>query len=178
MTVTPIYPPAERSSEFELCRAVVFTVANHYLALPLAAVLKVVPRSAVQHNYSDNQPMVYLESQPLTLLNLHACLSAIPSSNLAIAANPSVNLSSPRVSGQLLLITGLAGYPQWAIPVDQPPTLMELPLSTVRLLPPTYRQRIHNIACHVAVLTNSQELLTLLLLNLKQAAIALPHNQN
>lgn len=178
MTVTPIYSPAERSSESEICRAVVFAVANHYLALPLTSVLKVVPRSMVQHNSSENQPLVYLENQPLALLNLHACLAALPGSSAAIAATRSASLSSSGLSGQLFLIAGLAGYPQWAIPVDQPPTLMELPLSTVRLLPPAYRQQIHNIACHVAVLSDSQEsqeLLTLLLLNLKQAAIALLH---
>lgn len=174
-TVTPIYSFADRTSESEVCRAVVFTIAHHHLALPLTAVLKVVPRSIAQSDAAQNQSIVYLENQPLTLLNLHACLAAIPSSDSAIDLR-STTLSSPEKSGQLLLIVGLAGDPQWAIAVDQPPTLMELPLSTVRLLPPTYRQQIRHIACHVAVLTKPPDLLTILLLNLKQAAIGLSHH--
>jgi hypothetical protein len=46
---------------------------------------------------------------------------------------------------------------------------MELPLSSVRALPQTYRQSIHNIAFNVAVLTHQSQTQTILLLDLHQA---------
>ena len=165
MTVTPTHTNAERSLESETCRAVVFTIANHLLALPLTTVLKVVSQSVIQNDYPNVQSVIYLENQPITLLNLHPCLSTVPGNNVS---NRSV--LSAVTSGQFLLITGLQGHAQWAIPVDQPPTLMELPLSTVRQLPIAYRQLIQNLACHVSVLTNQRGLSTILLLNLKQAS--------
>ena len=165
MTATPTHTNAERSLEPETCRAVVFTIANHLLALPLTAVLKVVSQSVIQNDYPNVQSVIYLENQPITLLNLHRCLSTVPGNNVS---NRSV--LSAVTSGQFLLITGLQGHAQWAIPVDQPPTLMELPLSTVRQLPIAYRQLIQNLACHVSVLTNQRGLSTILLLNLKQAS--------
>lgn len=143
------------------CRTVVFSIAGHSLALPLAAVLKVIPRSAVLHNQVADASLVYLDQQPITLLNLHPLLSYIPASH---------RTSVSKKSGQFLLIVGLDEESQWAIPVDESPTLLELPLSSVRLLPAAYRQAIQNIACHVAVLNHALTSFTLLLLNLKQAA--------
>jgi purine-binding chemotaxis protein CheW len=152
----------EATSAGETCRSIVFTIANHWLALPLAAVLKIMTTKAIPLNEIGGQSLIYLDQDPITLVNLHPVLSGVLASSSTSPANV--------ISGQFLLITGLYGYPQWAIPVDEAPTLLELPLDSVRLLPNTYRESIHNLACHVAVLSNRDLTPTVLLLNLQQFA--------
>jgi hypothetical protein len=153
------------------CRAIVFTIAGHWLALPLAAVLKVVPAAAIGKQ-DPLQPLIYLDNKPILRLNLHECLSSIP-------GNSAVNdVKLPSQPGQFFLMVGLQAQISWAIPVDEAPNLMELPLSAIHLLPSVYRQSIQNIAYHSAVLvnklangsTNQTVQQTILLLDLQQAA--------
>ena len=151
-------PPGEPSSES--CRAVVFTTAEHYLALPLTAVVKVIPATALEQVSSVQSSLIYLDGQPITLLNLQSCLSVV-------APNQATARSSTDVGPFLLIASNQEQL--FAISTHQVPTLMDLPLVTIRALPQSYRQSIQNIAVHVAVLTHQVETQTILLLDLQQA---------
>jgi purine-binding chemotaxis protein CheW len=160
MTSTLPLPTPQGEPSFERCRAVVFAIAGHFLALPLTAVVKVVSAAAASHLPSAQPSLIYLDNQPITLLNLQPCLSAVATSHASVQP-----LLYP---GQFLLIASDQEQ-LFAISLNQVPTLMELPLSVVRLLPKTYRQSIQNIAFHVAVLTHETQTQTILLLDLQQA---------
>ncbi|MBF2073474.1 MAG: hypothetical protein IGS50_06900 [Synechococcales cyanobacterium C42_A2020_086] len=148
-------------STVDVCRAIVFSISGCLLALPVAAVVRVTQRCFAQGGASDQSGIVYLDNQPLVLLELHALLpQQQPSSQTA---------STNRRPGSFLIVAQLESTAPCAIAVDEPPTLMELPLSAVRCLPRSYQQSLRGVAQHVAMLPQLDRTISILLLDLQQA---------
>jgi chemotaxis signal transduction protein len=141
----------------ESCRAIVFAIAGHFLALPLTAVVKVISASNAAHLPTPETALIYLDGQPITYLNLHSCLSAVA---------PEGKAQRSQLSGQFLLIATDQDQ-QFAILVNEAPTLLDLPFSTIRPLPATYCHSIQHIASHVAVVPNPDSTQMILLLQLQ-----------
>lgn len=144
-TVTP--PPSlpatpSRAIELPSCPAIAFQIAEQWLAIPYAALLRVVHRSAVNWN-RQSESIAYLGKQPLAILNLHSVLTNVHQN----AQHQQDSIESPANSPFLVIAaleTTLVG-----IPVNQLPILLELPLSSSQALPLTYYNAIQGIASHV-----------------------------
>lgn len=94
----------------------------------------------------------------ITVLDLHSYLSTVPPTGL--------HKSKPENKGRFVIVThtqqGMLG-----ILVDEPPTIMELPLSAIRTFHRAYRQATPlGVANHIAVLPQEVGNLTIFLLNI------------
>jgi chemotaxis signal transduction protein len=141
--------------------AMIFTIAGQTLALPLSVVLKVIatpPNVSVDHY---NNPLIYLDNQPIALLNLHSRLARLK-------AHSSINNSNTThamETGEYLLIASVQGSP-YGIFIDNSPTLLDLPFNKIQLLPETYRQALGGAINHVCLMPHPEPLSKILLLNL------------
>ncbi len=166
MTLSPTsssIDAASSESTSELCKAVVFMILGYRLALPVESIFKViqVPRSP-QDSIEDESVFLFNE-QPLTVLDLHHQLAKAKTSRFV---NPETPVNDP---AHFLIITQMSPGKLCGIPVDTPPSLQEISLSTIHLLPPSYRQALFNLASHIAVLPKKESSQTIFLLDLQQA---------
>jgi chemotaxis signal transduction protein len=152
----------------ETCMVLVFKIADRSLALPLGAIVKIVHSATLTQDIATSE-FVTLDQQPVPVLNITAGLGREGNSTRTrLTAQTSPAQSSPAPISPFYIVT--AYRDQWvAIGVNQPPTLMELPLSSIHPVPGTYRQAIGDMAQHMAVISQPTPL-TLLLLDIGRAA--------
>ncbi|NEO94727.1 MAG: hypothetical protein F6K56_32870, partial [Moorea sp. SIO3G5] len=139
-------------------RVIVFKIAKYWLALPMKVVLKVRDFSSnIRESTRDNR-LIHLDNRTLTLLPLKPILVKPNKPKLpleqglgetaAVTKYPT-DLSSV---GEFLIIVKTPGGDACAIPVDRLPTMIDLPLSTIRKLPDSYSQTyLLGMANYVAV---------------------------
>jgi chemotaxis signal transduction protein len=147
----------------ETCMVLVFKIADRSLALPLGAIVKIVHSATLTQDIATAE-FVTLDQQPVPVLNIASCLGRDGNRpTRTTLTNP-----EPVAISAFYIVT--AYRDQWvAIGVNQPPTLMELPLSSIHPVPGTYRQAIGDMAQHMAVISQPTPL-TLLLLDIGRAA--------
>jgi chemotaxis signal transduction protein len=146
------YPSKTEFSE--PLRVVTFTIANHILALPIERILKIVNCPPQFCNRSSNMELIHLGRRTITILDIHRYLT------------PSTVLSPAQQ--HFLIITPLQTE-VYAILVDAPPNLVELPTSAIRPVPQSYGQdSLDKIASHVAVLPEAETNSTIFLLDVEQ----------
>ncbi|MDX2273301.1 MAG: hypothetical protein NW237_15315 [Cyanobacteriota bacterium] len=142
----------------DFLKVITFTVASQPLALPLAQgkdspfpVVQRVIHSPVSLNHHPLQ-LLHWEDQDVIILNLHS-------------------LSTPaQAIPPFLILVQTPNQECYGIPVSDPPSLLELPLATIRPLPPSYAQRDPlGMASYIAVLPQSGDPLILFLLDLNRA---------
>lgn len=153
------HPNPSLTDPLETCKAIVFPVAGQWFALPQAAILRVIQTPFPFQPEVPHWEIVYQDNQPLTLVNLHYTLAQ---AQLRTATTPSAT-----APGRFLIIAHTGEPICYGIPVDAPPSLMELPLTSIHPLPVAHRQALRNIAEHMAVLPDPKGTLTLWLLNLQ-----------
>ncbi|MDX2214196.1 MAG: chemotaxis protein CheW [Oculatellaceae cyanobacterium bins.114] len=141
----------------ETCKAIVFAIANHLLALPVSAIFKVVQYSPALSHSIHTKELILFYQQPLTLLDLHPVLT-----------QPSDTPQERSPTECLIIAQAQQGL--YAIPVDQPPTLQELAFSSIHPLPTHYSKAIAHIASHFALLYQHDAAPKILLLDLYQAS--------
>ena len=157
MTNTP-------SSKIESCKVVAFQIRDHWLALPTPAVLKIARLPTSTNGGAELEGLTVWNNSPLAFLDLHSLLEAKQNKQ----SLPPANWSSEYLLRFVIIAQSQVTEP-CAIPVDAPPTLMEIPLSEIKMLPSHYHQAIGGIAEHIAVLSHQGSALSILLLNLQQA---------
>lgn len=59
-----------------------------------------------------------------------------------------------------------------AIPVSAPPMLLDIPLSKISIISTMQRQQIHNIANYIAFINHQNQVISVLLLDLRQTVLA------
>jgi chemotaxis signal transduction protein len=153
--------PVTSTDGTDTYKAVVFAIAQHYFALPVAAIFRVVQCSPELSYSMQNQELVLLDNQPLTFLDLHPILSK--------PGRQKSTTELPAKYAPCLVVTHCQQGNLCAIAADQPPSLLELSLANTHPLPPDYRQAIAHIASHVAILPHQRATLNILLLDLQQA---------
>ncbi|MBV9389050.1 MAG: hypothetical protein JOZ78_21750 [Chroococcidiopsidaceae cyanobacterium CP_BM_ER_R8_30] len=198
---SPLTSPSPLAAESESCKAVIFTIAGHLLALPVSAIERVMTTPTLLNINSSGLSLMHLSLQDdaigassrvelarrpltgfdITVLDLYPHLSTVPPTGLHQAKSKN--------KGRFLIVThsqqGMLG-----ILVDEPPTIMELPLSAIRAFPRACRQATPlGIANHIAVLpqevgnltksmqsslTPSGRTLRIFLLNMSQLLKMLP----
>ena len=151
----------------ETCKAIIITIAGHLLAIPVSTVFKIIRSSLYKSSNLGTNKLVHLEEQTLPIIDLRNFLSKIePSNNLQHHAPA----SSDREEFLVLAKSNRGNLS--ALVVDEPPTLMDLPLQNTYLLPPNEQRNINNIASHIAVVPFGQSNITIYLLDIEQALTA------
>lgn len=150
----------------ETCKAITIDIAGHLLALPVTAVFKVIRSSFVYSSNLGENKLIHIEEQTLPLIDLHPLLATVKPNN---EPEQYFNLTSEEEKFLVLAKSDLGKLV--AIVVDEPPSLMDLPLSQIYALPPSQRQNIGNIASHIAIVPHQTSHLTVMLLDIQQALI-------
>lgn len=156
-----------KSGKTETCKAIIITIAGHLLAIPVSTVFKIVRSSLYKSSNLGSNKIVHLDEQTLPIIDLGNLLDEIePSNNLEHDA-----LASSDPEEFLVLAKSNHGNLS-AVVVDEPPTLMDLPLQNTYLLPPNEQRKLNNIASHIAVVPFGQSNITIFLLDIEQALAA------
>ena len=132
---------------------VVCQIADSLLALPIANVLKVINCPPPETGDTNNTGLIHLGRHTVTLLDLHQRLAH----------------SCPQRHSPFLLIVQSATE-LWAIPVDEPPNLVELSRDSIRALPQSYHHHgWQDIVSYVAAISEAEKTLTIFLLDVNRA---------
>ncbi len=156
------------NSKTETTKAIVFDIAGHLLALPVSAVFKVIRSSMVICSDLGNRKLVHIEEQALPILDLHQFLARVQPHRQDEYQNQFLSTQE-----KFLILTHLRKGNLLAMPVDEPPSLIELPLSSIYTLPLSYKEKISNLANHVAVCPYETSTISIMLLDLQQAIAAI-----
>ncbi len=159
------------SSKTETIKAIVFNIAGHLLALPVSAVFKVIRSSMFICSDLGNRKLIHVEEQALPILDLHQFLTRVQPHRQDDYKNQFLSTRE-----QFLVLTHLRKGNLTAIPVDEPPSLIELPLGSIYILPQSYKEKINSIANHVVVCPYENSTLNIMLLDLQQAIASMELN--
>ena len=153
-------------NDFEAGKFIVFMIADYLLALPIAAVLKVVNCPPVNNGVPRAAGLVQMGHHMLVILDLHQKLATSYSSELT--------RNSP-----FLVVTQVLQGQLCGIPVDEPPNLVELPRDSLRALPESYdRVGPLDMVSHVAVLSQEDKTFTIFILDINRVLSATTSSTN
>ncbi|WP_009632836.1 chemotaxis protein CheW [Synechocystis sp. PCC 7509] len=147
---------SSRSDRTASVKMIVFTIGSFALALPIEIVHKVLNQIPVYGSGLNGVGVAHVGDREVTVIDLHRQLfqSSI------------INETSQK--GYLLILHSKSGE-LYGIPVASVPLLMDLPLSTIRVLPESYRNGdILQMATHVCYLPEEEPPLTIFLVNPEQ----------
>lgn len=148
------------NNKAESGKFIVFTIAEYFLALPIFSVLKVVNYPLQGNDNLRAAGLVQIGQHTLVLLDLHQ--------KLATSYAPPLTRNSP-----FLVVTQVVQGELCAIPVDEPPNLVELPKDTIQTLPKSYHQNgLLDLVSHVAVFSHEEETFTIFLLDMNRVLSA------
>jgi purine-binding chemotaxis protein CheW len=129
-------------------KLVVFGMGNVNLALPSDAVFKVTNQMPVYGSGFNGVGVAHFGDRQITIIELHRRFFTAKGKYLIIAENK---------IGEL-----------YGIPVAAVPTLMDVPLSKIQVLPDSYRHADLAIATHVCHIPQAETPLTIFLLDIDQ----------
>jgi len=141
-------------------RVILFSVGNLTLGFRIEAVHKVLKQTQVHGSGVNSVGVTHMGDHELIVVDLQQRLFQ------------SSSLTTGSKRGYLIVAQNKAGD-FYAIPVATPPTLMEVPLETIRILPEPYRRAdTLGIASHVAVIPQADSSLTLFLVDVDQLLVS------
>lgn len=144
---------SEASSVTALVKLIVFDMGNLKLALRIESVYKIVNHTSTYGSGLGAVGVAHLGESEITVVNLHRRFFKSNQSNESRQSSYLVVVQHP--TGEL-----------YGIPVSQTPTLLEVPISLIRVLPESYRRAdTLDVASHVAVIPQEGEPLTIFLLD-------------
>jgi chemotaxis signal transduction protein len=149
----------------ELCKAIAFSVSGYWLALPVASVIRVLPMSESSLFSHSDRGFTYIDGYPTVVLDLHPLFGRL-------------RYGKPESESQFVAIARLDGHSLCAIPIDEPPTLLDIPLGEVGVLPQSYRQSLERVASHIVNVSQNGTTMTIFLLDLQGAMQALSDVQS
>jgi hypothetical protein len=140
----------------DICKAIAFSVSGYWLALPLASVIRVLPMPESATVGIGEHDFIQIDGYAAMLLDLHPVFS-------------SLRYGRTDTKSQFMAIARLEGSTICAIPIDEPPTLLDICLTEVWVLPLTYRQRLDRISNHMVNVSQNGTNMTIFLLDLHGA---------
>ncbi|MDJ0716991.1 MAG: chemotaxis protein CheW [Prochloraceae cyanobacterium] len=145
----PFKKLSARSSDRELLQVIVFTIQNYFFALPVEKVLKVIICPPIESNMSNGVGVANLEAETLTVIDLNFYFLQPFLGSKTIETSNDRNDYSRRFLIKIQIKTGEA----YGIIVDRAPSLADIPLTTIRPLPLSYRQESKiSFVSHIAIL--------------------------
>ncbi len=119
-------------------RAVIFAVQDRWFALPVGAVLKVSLCPPIQNTLASGMGTIDLGNETATVINLEE----------KFAPDREYTLNR-----RYLILTQTHQGEKCGLVAESPPSMIEIPLSTIRPIPPSYRQEGElSFISHLAVL--------------------------
>lgn len=137
-------------------KVIMFEMGDVKLALPIQSVAKVMPQTVVYGSGLHGVGIAHLGDREVSVVDLHKRL--FKSTSINNASNNSYLMIVKNRQSEL-----------YGIPVGSIPTLMEIALSCIRVLPDSYRNAdIFGFATHVAVIPAMETPMTIFLLDVDQ----------
>lgn len=137
-------------------KVLVFAIGNLKLALHIKNVYKVLNQTPVYGSGLNGVGIAHVGDREVTVVDLNQRLFQCSITNLASNA------------GYLIIFQNTQGE-LYGIPVAVVPALMAVPMSSIRVLPESYRHAdILGFASHVAVIPQVEAPLTIFLLDVEQ----------
>jgi chemotaxis signal transduction protein len=144
---------SKASQVASLLKLIVFDMGSLKLALRIESVYKIVNYTATYGTGFGAVGVAHLGESEITVVNLHRRFFKSSQSDESHQSSYLVVVQHP--TGEL-----------YGIPVSQTPTLLEVPVSLIRVLPESYRRAdTLDVARHVAVIPQEEEPLTIFLLD-------------
>ena len=139
----------------ELIKLLVFEIGELTLALPILQVQKVIRQTEVHGSGLSYVNLAHLSAESVTVVDLHQKLFG-------------ASLDRQNSTG-FFIITKKEGRESLGIAVAKSPSLIEVSLDRIRLLPDTYRHAdTLEIASHVTVVTQDETATTIFILDLER----------
>ena len=136
-----------------LIKLLVFEIGKLTLALPILQVQKVVKKSQVHGSGLSHVNLFHLPEQEIAIVDLHQKLFG-------------VSLTQSESEGYFIISKNVAGEPL-GIVINQAPTLIDVSLEQIRLLPDAYRRSdTLEIASHVTTVSQPDITATIFILDL------------
>jgi chemotaxis signal transduction protein len=158
MTIT-INPTINKLSanKNSIIKLLVFKIHKLTLALPILQVQKVIKNQPVHGSGLSHVNLTHLEDQEVAIVDLHQKLFKISQSQIS------------STTGYFIISKNITGEPL-GIKVTEAPTLIDVPVAQIRLIPDSYRRAdTLAIASHVAVIEQKNDpALTIFILDLKR----------
>lgn len=153
-TLTNYQNPLQTVNNDRWLKLLLFSLGNLNLALPIDAVKKVINYTPIHGSGLSSFGIANIDNQELTVIDLHKKLFKV---------------SQTQISGEkgylILVINSLGEY--FGIWVQETPTLQDIPLSQLRVLPESYRRSdTLYIASHVMVIPQKNNPKTVFLLDI------------
>ena len=149
------FPPQRLShitSDVNLLKVLVFEMANHFFALPISVIFKVIDCPPITDTTDSSLGITDFEGQAVTVVNLAQKL--FPQ-----------NSAPQRMQKRFLILIQTRQGELCGILIDNSPALIELPMDNIRPLPLSARQvNPLSIATHVAILPKAEGSLQIFLL--------------
>jgi purine-binding chemotaxis protein CheW len=136
-------------------KVVVFEIGSINMALHITNVYKVLNHASIYGRGLNGVGIAHVGDREVTVVDLHRRL--FQSSIIDDAAKNGYLMIAKNSQGEL-----------YGIPVATVPTLMEVPISNIRVLPESYRHAdTFGFATHVAVISDLEPPMTIFLLDLE-----------
>ncbi|MGL5939358.1 MAG: chemotaxis protein CheW [Waterburya sp.] len=138
-------------------KLLVFEIGKLTLALPILQVQKVIKNQPIHGSGLSHVNLTHLEDQEVAIVDLHQKLFKISQSQIS------------STTGYFIISKNITGEPL-GIRVTNAPTLIDVPIAKIRLIPDSYRRAdTLAIASHVAVIPQKNDTaLTIFILDLKR----------
>jgi len=137
----------------ESIKLLVFDIGKLTLALPILQVQKVIRQQEVHGSGLSYVNLLHLQEEEVTIVDLHQKLFG-------------VSITQPESTGYFVLSKNVRGE-SLGIAVPQSPTLIDVSLDLIRLLPDTYRHAdTLEIASYVTVIERDETTMTIFILDL------------
>jgi purine-binding chemotaxis protein CheW len=138
-------------------KLLVFEIGKLTLALPILQVQKVIKHQPIHGSGLSHVNLTHLEDQEVAIVDLHQKLFKISQSQIS------------STTGYFIISKNITGEPL-GIRVTEAPTLIDVPVTKIRLIPDSYRRAdTLAIASHVVVIPQKNDTsLTIFVLDLKR----------
>jgi chemotaxis signal transduction protein len=134
-------------------KLLIFKIGKLTLALHIERVKKVIDYVPVYSSGLNHVGIIHLEDKEVTVVDLHKKLFRVKQSN-------DFDFKT------YLILARTSNQEQFGIIVNQTPSLFEIPMSQIRVLPESYRRSdTLEIASHVTIIEQKNESLTVFLLD-------------
>ncbi|AFZ37543.1 CheW domain protein [Stanieria cyanosphaera PCC 7437] len=130
-------------------RAIIFSIKDYWFALPIEAVIKILPCPPINSPSKEGISIVDLEDRTITVVDLLYKLNHLEEGN-----------EIEKICGlqRFLILTMTQTEEIFGLLVEHSPTLIDIPLNSIRTVPLSYRHVIElNFVKQMAILTDTQE---------------------
>ncbi|MDJ0579564.1 chemotaxis protein CheW [Crocosphaera sp.] len=135
-----------------LRKLLIFQIGTLHLALPVESVKKITHYTPMEGSGTTALGLIYVDEKEMTAIDLHQRLFRVP---------------QPEKEGRQFLILAKNSIDElFGILVPQTPSMLDLPISQIRMLPDSYRRGdTLEIASHVTRIEDNEQLLTVFILD-------------